>query len=299
MDIHNLATVIAPNIMFSNNKVESMEDSFLAIEAVNQLIKYNDTMSEVWQLLSVSPFRTAMRLTTMACRYQKISSLSLMIPRYFLAPQTSRPKKSSNAMETCASRHNPSSPPIMSCPMPQPTQRPIRALQHPQTSHTTAPAYQMVEHQSTAVLTMLPIKPTPRGQRRGPRWGLDLRAGVRRLRRRRIHRVQTASTPIPRQDREIASPLTEVAPRDSTAAVVGKDNHSSMASYDIVSRSGDKESKVEGSCSINTHFASLSSSGVGLLCWVKLSAGVKAKVAGLGLLRKELTEYFFSILLGC
>lgn len=47
MDIHNLATVIAPNIMFSNSKVESMEDSFLAIEAVNQLIKYNDTMSEV------------------------------------------------------------------------------------------------------------------------------------------------------------------------------------------------------------------------------------------------------------
>ncbi|KAB8356339.1 hypothetical protein FH972_023923 [Carpinus fangiana] len=47
MDVHNLATVIAPNILFSNNKTEGMEDSFLAIEAVHSLIQFNETMCEV------------------------------------------------------------------------------------------------------------------------------------------------------------------------------------------------------------------------------------------------------------
>jgi len=51
MDIHNLATVIAPNILFSNQKVNtgdnSMEESFLAIEAVHSLIECNEEMCEV------------------------------------------------------------------------------------------------------------------------------------------------------------------------------------------------------------------------------------------------------------
>lgn len=47
MDIHNLATVVAPNILFSNNKTEGMEDSFLAIEAVHCLIECNESMCEV------------------------------------------------------------------------------------------------------------------------------------------------------------------------------------------------------------------------------------------------------------
>jgi len=47
MDVHNLATVIAPNILFSSNKTEGMEESFLAIEAVHSLIQYNETMCEV------------------------------------------------------------------------------------------------------------------------------------------------------------------------------------------------------------------------------------------------------------
>jgi len=51
MDIHNLATVIAPNILFSKEKVNtgdnSMEDSFLAIEAVHCLIECNEDMCEV------------------------------------------------------------------------------------------------------------------------------------------------------------------------------------------------------------------------------------------------------------
>ena len=47
MDIHNLATVIAPNILFSNAKQETMEDSFYAIEAVSTLISFNELMAEV------------------------------------------------------------------------------------------------------------------------------------------------------------------------------------------------------------------------------------------------------------
>lgn len=47
MDIHNLATVITPNILYPNTKASTVDESFLAIEAVNSLITYNDTMCEV------------------------------------------------------------------------------------------------------------------------------------------------------------------------------------------------------------------------------------------------------------
>lgn len=47
MDTHNLATVIAPNILFTNSKVPGMDESFLAIEAVHSLIEYNEQMCEV------------------------------------------------------------------------------------------------------------------------------------------------------------------------------------------------------------------------------------------------------------
>jgi ribosomal protein L37E len=47
MDTHNLATVIAPNILFTSSKNAGMDDSFLAIEAVHSLIEYNDQMCEV------------------------------------------------------------------------------------------------------------------------------------------------------------------------------------------------------------------------------------------------------------
>lgn len=48
MDTHNLATVIAPNILKDRSAIAPMdENSFLAIEAVNSLIEYNDQMSEV------------------------------------------------------------------------------------------------------------------------------------------------------------------------------------------------------------------------------------------------------------
>ena len=50
MDIHNLATVMTPNILYPNTKNSTVDESFLAIEAVNSLITYNDTMCEVSSL---------------------------------------------------------------------------------------------------------------------------------------------------------------------------------------------------------------------------------------------------------
>ncbi|CAG8461698.1 2753_t:CDS:10 [Funneliformis mosseae] len=42
MDLHNLATVITPNILYSKSKDPTKDDSFLAIEAVHSLLKYQD-----------------------------------------------------------------------------------------------------------------------------------------------------------------------------------------------------------------------------------------------------------------
>ncbi|KAJ5217980.1 uncharacterized protein N7498_000079 [Penicillium cinerascens] len=47
MDIHNLATVMTPNILYPNTKNSTVDESFMAIEAVNALITYNDTMCEI------------------------------------------------------------------------------------------------------------------------------------------------------------------------------------------------------------------------------------------------------------
>ncbi|KAJ8609311.1 hypothetical protein MRB53_039186 [Persea americana] len=55
MDIHNLATVMAPNILYApppkqGSKgpiIPQVDESFLAIEAVNSLIKYNENFCEV------------------------------------------------------------------------------------------------------------------------------------------------------------------------------------------------------------------------------------------------------------
>jgi len=46
MDTHNLATVIAPNILFTNAKTP-VDDNFLAIEVVHTLIEFNEQMCEV------------------------------------------------------------------------------------------------------------------------------------------------------------------------------------------------------------------------------------------------------------
>jgi RhoGAP domain len=47
MDIHNLATVIAPNMLHSGAKNLEIENSFLAVEAVHSLIEYNESLCEV------------------------------------------------------------------------------------------------------------------------------------------------------------------------------------------------------------------------------------------------------------
>src|SRR5205085_6137956 len=49
MDIHNLSTVMAPNILYSNIKQPPVDDSFLAIEAVNLLIQSTETFCQVSQ----------------------------------------------------------------------------------------------------------------------------------------------------------------------------------------------------------------------------------------------------------
>ena len=46
MDIHNLATVIAPNILYSSKNPE-LDTTFLAVEAVHCLIESNESMCEV------------------------------------------------------------------------------------------------------------------------------------------------------------------------------------------------------------------------------------------------------------
>lgn len=55
MDIHNLATVITPNILYPNAKNSTVDESFMAIEAVNALITYNDNMCEVCILCFIPP----------------------------------------------------------------------------------------------------------------------------------------------------------------------------------------------------------------------------------------------------
>ncbi|EWC46011.1 hypothetical protein DRE_04804 [Drechslerella stenobrocha 248] len=47
MDVHNLATVITPNILYTKGQSPGMDDSFLAIEAIHNLIECNERMCEV------------------------------------------------------------------------------------------------------------------------------------------------------------------------------------------------------------------------------------------------------------
>ena len=54
MDTHNLATVIAPNILLRDFKATGMEDSFLAVETVHMLLECNDEMCEVGRVPSNS-----------------------------------------------------------------------------------------------------------------------------------------------------------------------------------------------------------------------------------------------------
>lgn len=79
MDIHNLATVMSPNVLYPNTKNGTVDESFLAIEAVNALITYNDTMCEVSTPYS-SPTQGIFILTLYSVRFRRTCKLSLVIP---------------------------------------------------------------------------------------------------------------------------------------------------------------------------------------------------------------------------
>lgn len=75
MDAHNLATVIAPNILKEKtDKTVAMDDSsFLGIEAVNLLLDFNDEMCEV----NFAFCRCKnVKSNSLISRFQKISSPS-------------------------------------------------------------------------------------------------------------------------------------------------------------------------------------------------------------------------------
>lgn len=63
MDVHNLATVMAPNVLFAKEKTQGnkavplppVDDSFLAIEAVHTLIDFSDSFCQVRHLLVQFP----------------------------------------------------------------------------------------------------------------------------------------------------------------------------------------------------------------------------------------------------
>lgn len=63
MDIHNLATVITPNIIHRGKENVPVDDSFLAIEAVHSLIECNESMCEVSSGHPKQSHRTSSPLT--------------------------------------------------------------------------------------------------------------------------------------------------------------------------------------------------------------------------------------------
>jgi hypothetical protein len=60
MDIHNLATVIAPNVLNSGKDNVPVDDSFLAIEAVASLIECNESMCEVSLQTCLQPYPSSL-----------------------------------------------------------------------------------------------------------------------------------------------------------------------------------------------------------------------------------------------
>ena len=94
MDIHNLSTVMAPNILYSNLKNPVIDDSFLAIEAVNTLIESNETFCQVCRVLNANHSCHA----DVAARSRKIFNRFSQTVGYTIPPPNLRPKKSSHVM---------------------------------------------------------------------------------------------------------------------------------------------------------------------------------------------------------
>ena len=70
MDIHNLATVITPNVIHRGKENVPVDDSFLAIEAVHSLIECNESMCEVSSPLQTNG-RCRHEIVLMQCRCQR------------------------------------------------------------------------------------------------------------------------------------------------------------------------------------------------------------------------------------
>ena len=93
MDVHNLATVITPNILHQGKDHVPVDESFLAIEAVHSLIECNESMCEV--NISITPAESQDQLANPKThRYPKISLSSSTTLLCSVIVPISRPRKS-------------------------------------------------------------------------------------------------------------------------------------------------------------------------------------------------------------
>lgn len=98
MDTHNLATVMAPNILKDKSAIPGMdENSFLGIEAVYAMLEYNDQMCEVC-FPEIFRFYNGLLTCGSNHRYQRTFNPYSMTLPCSTTPPTSPPKKSSDAM---------------------------------------------------------------------------------------------------------------------------------------------------------------------------------------------------------
>jgi RhoGAP domain len=93
MDLHNLATVIAPNLLLPSNKNPEVDSSLLAIETVYSLIECNESMCEVSLHAAI---RINWPLLTHGYRSRMTFFLFSAIPTCSKTPPISRPRKSSS-----------------------------------------------------------------------------------------------------------------------------------------------------------------------------------------------------------
>jgi len=94
MDTHNLATVIAPNILFTNAKTP-VDDNFLAIEVVHTLIECNEQMCEVPEdlqsiLSDQTLFNSSSDITTKEI-LRRFGDLGVNGPRHQVETENSTP----------------------------------------------------------------------------------------------------------------------------------------------------------------------------------------------------------------
>jgi hypothetical protein len=108
MDIHNLATVITPNVLYSPYKDEpklgkvegGVDETFLAIEAVHSLIECNESMCEVSSAADFLLVRSRSFANIPPCRYLRILLLYSTTPVSGRTMPRSLRKKFSSATAT-------------------------------------------------------------------------------------------------------------------------------------------------------------------------------------------------------